>query len=243
VIRRIAPATLIVAALALFASSQAPAASAHERRNVAGTFDFVVGFSVEPALVEEPNGIDVRITDTQTKEPVVGAEKTLKAEVIVGGQTKTFDLRARFGQPGAYTADLLPTKTGTWACRFFGTINNTPVDERVESGPGRFNDGQAKTALQFPVTLPSMGELATQNERAGHNHGEAGAMMGAASPDVERALERADAARTLALTFGGVGVLLGILGVGLAVMVLRSNSALRAPGATSSPARLESEPV
>jgi len=49
-IRRIASAALVVAAMSLLAFSQTSGASAHERRAVAGTYNFVVGFIVEPAL-------------------------------------------------------------------------------------------------------------------------------------------------------------------------------------------------
>src|SRR5581483_8278764 len=220
--RRIAPVALVAAALSVLAFSHTPSASAHDRRNVAGTYNFVVGFITEPALVEEPNGIDLRITDA-ANAPVLGAEKTLKAEMSFGDQKKTVELRARFGQPGAYTADLIPTKAGTWVFRFFGAINDTPVDERFESGPGRFNDVQSKTTMQFPVALPSISELANQGTPAEHNHAESGAMA-AMSLDTQRALDQAESARTLALIFGSLGLLVGAVGAGLAVLALRSSA-------------------
>ncbi len=190
-------------------------AFAHERRTVAAKYQFVVGFITEPALIEEPNGIDLRITDAATNAPVEGVEKTLKADIIVGGQTKTVDLRARFGQPGAYTADIVPTKTGTWVFRFHGTIDGTPVDERFESGPGRFGDVEAKSALQFPAKVPSLGELAAQVSPADGQ----GAPQ---SMEAAKALNRADDARTLALLLGGGGIAVGVLGLAVGAYALTS---------------------
>ena len=212
-----------LAALALL-GPLSPSARAHERRTVAGKYTFVVGFINEPALLEEPNGIDLRITNAETNEPVEGVEKTLKADVTVGGQTKTFELRPRFGQRGAYTADLIPTKTGTWVFRFHGEIEGTRIDERFESGPGRFNDVQPKTDLQFPVQEPSIGELAQQLQRPGQPADRA-APPADLSPDVQRALERASSARTTAIAFGVGGIAIGLLGVALAIYALTSRRA------------------
>lgn len=214
-------AALTLAALTLFA--HVSGAAAHERRTVAEDYQFIVGFIDEPALLEEPNGIDLRVTNRQTNAPVDGLEKTLKADVTVGAQTRTFELRARYGQKGAYTADLIPTRAGTWSFRFHGTINGVAVDERFESGPGRFNDVQPKAELQFPVREPSIAELTQQvvqlsaPAEAGEGHGQGdghshshGAAAGAFRlPDG-------------ATLFGMSGLVVGALGVGLALYALRS---------------------
>src|SRR5829696_3240644 len=118
VMTRIIPVAAMLAALIVSALVVVPGATAHERRTVAGAYTFVVGFLNEPAYLEEPNAISLTVTNAQTNQPVEGVEKTLKVDATVGGETRTFDLRARFGQPGAYIADLIPTKTGTWAFRF-----------------------------------------------------------------------------------------------------------------------------
>src|SRR5688572_10238725 len=87
----------------------AAAASAHERREV-GDYELAVGFTGEPALVNEPNGLDLRVQlghgDDGT--PVEGLQDTLDAEISFAGETKELELRARFGQPGAYTSDIIP---------------------------------------------------------------------------------------------------------------------------------------
>ncbi len=204
-------------ALALLLISGAADASAHEQRTVAGKYNFVVGFINEPAYLEEPNGISLAVTNAQSKEPVEGVEKTLKADVVAGGQTKTVELRARFGQKGAYITDLIPTRVGTWVFRFTGTIDGTAIDERFESGPGRFNDVQSKSELQFPVKQPSIAELVQQIQRPGTPAEAASASASLASADdVQRALDRADSARSTAIGFGIAGVLTGVLGLALA---------------------------
>lgn len=77
-------------------------------------------------------------------------EKTLKAEVVVGGQIMPVELHPRFRQPGAYNGDFVPTRPGSYTFRFSGNVDGRAVNEVFESGPGRFNDVQAVAPLQFP---------------------------------------------------------------------------------------------
>lgn len=228
-------ATSAAAALALLVTSGTPSASAHERRQVAGKYTFVVGFINEPVFQEEPNGIDLRITNLQTNEPVEGVEKTLKADMTAGGQTKTVDLKTRFGQKGAYTADVIPTKGGQWIFRFYGTIEGTQIEEKFESGPGRFNEPQSKAEIQFPAKQPSIAELAQQIQQGG-KPAEAAAQpaqaAGASAEDVQRALDRANSARSTAITFGVFGIIVGLVGVtlaGYALMARRSGAGRSEP--------------
>jgi hypothetical protein len=177
------------------------AALAHERRDV-GKLQFVVGWINEPSLLGEPNGISLAITDKATGQPVEGAEKTLKASVAFGGgQPKEFALRARFGQKGAYTADVIPTRAGSYIFTFSGMVGDQPVNERFESGPGRFNDVEDVARMQFPETVPYTNELARQ-------------------------VQAAEARAQSATTFGYVGTGLGVVGTILAVLALT-----RRPGA------------
>jgi hypothetical protein len=167
---------MLAAALVAFAAASflvPTTASAHERRDV-GNYQFVVGFIGEPAFQGEPNGIDLTITDTATQQPVEGAEKTLKATIAFGGgQPREFPLRTRFRMPGKYTADLIPTRSGTYIFTFTGEINGQPVNERFESGPGRFNDVQPVTELQFPAREMAPSELAARIDEAQQAAGQA----------------------------------------------------------------------
>jgi hypothetical protein len=183
------------------------AALAHEHRDVAGgKYDFAVGFINEPALQNEPNGIDLTVLDKATQQPVEGVEKTLKASVAFGGgQAREFPLRPRFRMPGMYTADLIPTRNGSYIFTFSGTINGDQINEKFESGPGRFNDVQSASELQFPVANPAPSELQAQ---------------------LGEARQQAATANPMAL----IGLGLGVLALLLAALALFSRRAARSDG-------------
>ncbi len=153
--RFVVATTLSFLALAANASP----ALAHDRRTV-GPYQLVVGFLNEPAFTGEPNAVDLRVSDATSNQPVEGLQDTLRVEIIAGGQTRTLKLRA-LGQPGAYAADFVPTVTTTYVFNFIGKIGERTIDERFESGPGRFEEPEDATAARLPVTDP-LGDLAGQ---------------------------------------------------------------------------------
>lgn len=168
-------------------------AFAHERRSV-GKYDFVVGFLNEPAYVNQVNSVDLRVTNHETSKPVEGLDKTVKVEVLVGGKTLPLSLSARFGQAGAYNAYFLPTKVGSVIFHLTGDVEGQKVDEKFESGPGRFGDVEDTAALQFPERLADPATLSTQ---------------------VQSAQAAAASAQTMAyvgVAFGVIGTVLGVLG-------------------------------
>jgi hypothetical protein len=150
---------MVVASLGIFASP----AAAHERRTV-GPYTFVVGWIVEPAYVNQLNALDLTVTETATTKAVEGLEKTLKAELIAGGGSaiKPLTIAARFGLPGKYQGQVLPTKVGDYTFHITGTVNTTTIDEKFESGPGRFGAIEDIAPLQFPASLPSNSDLAAK---------------------------------------------------------------------------------
>lgn len=155
--------TLAAATLVAAASLTAAAmpAEAHERRMV-GPYQFVVGFLTEPAFAGAVNGVDLRVTDTRTTPPknVEGVQATLAVEVFQGGLAPlSLKLRARFGVPGAYAADFIPTRAGAYRFVFKGKIEQQDMNETFESGPGTFNDVEGTAALQYPAKVPTGGEL------------------------------------------------------------------------------------
>ena len=76
VFRRMALALLLAALLIPFTAS---VASAHGHTEV-GDYTLVIGFHNEPAYQGEPNGLDLFVTNTKTKENINGLADTLKAE-------------------------------------------------------------------------------------------------------------------------------------------------------------------
>lgn len=191
---------VVFALVALFALPAA--ASAHERRDV-GKYQFVVGFSGEPALLGLPNGALVRVMDKATNQPVEGVDKTLKVGVAFGGgQPKEFALTPQANQPGAYTAPFIPTRAGAYVFTFTGTIGEQTVNERFESGPGRFAEVATGQEMQFPETLPT-------------------------TRDLQQQVQAADARAAQATTFGYVGTALGVVGIVLAALSLLRRPAVR----------------
>ena len=185
------------------------AALAHERRAV-GPYTFIVGWMGEPSLQGQPNGIDLRISNTADGSPVTGADKTLKAAIAFGGgQPKEFPLRGVFGKDGAYTADLIPTKAGSYIFTFSGTINGTPVNEKFESGPGRFDDVADTAKLQFPDTVPAPAQMAGTVQTAQQQAQDAAGQASAAQVQIGQAR-----------AFGIAGTVIGLIGLGLAAYAL-----------------------
>lgn len=169
-------------------------ALAHEHRHV-GPYELVVGWRNEPALAEQPNGLDLRVALEEDETPVEGLEGSLQAEVIFGNQTMPLELRPRFGQPGSYTADIIPTRAGSYVFHITGSIEGTAVDERFDSADGEFSDVRPLAEMQFPEAV-----------RAGS--------------EMQGSLVAAEAAANSARLFGIAGLVAGLLGLVVAGMAL-----------------------
>lgn len=153
---------ILAALVAVIASTAVSAgvARAHEDRTV-GPYHLDVGFLSEPAYAGEPNALYLEVTDTRDDKPVEGLEKTLTAEVRVGGLAPLpLTIAPRFGQPGVYTGQFIPTKPGTYLFHLRGKIGAQDVDETFESGPNRFSDVTGPGALQYPEPVPAGSDLA-----------------------------------------------------------------------------------
>ena len=207
----------------LLALAVAPSvSSAHERRAIGGgKYDVVVGWDAEPAFVNQRNAAGFRISKAGTNpaEPVTGAEKSLQVQIRQGAQTQQFPLRAVFGQPGYYVADIVPTRAGDYIWVLSGTIGSDAVNETFDSADGKFDSVIAASGIEFPIAAPDPDQINTQ-------------------------LQTAEATTQRALTVAYIGAALGVLGCVLAVVawmsrprhrtgVLSSRDAAvrRAPGA------------
>lgn len=153
----VAAALVVATSFIAFAGS----AAAHERRTV-GPYQLVVGWLNEPAHVGLMNSLDLRVTDTRVTPPkaVEGLEKTLTVELRTGGLAPLpLTVTARFGAPGAYNGYVMPTATGTYVFTIKGKIEALDVNEKFESGPGRFGDIESTDALQYPNRVPVADDL------------------------------------------------------------------------------------
>ena len=155
-----------VAALAVVVSSFAfgtNIALGHERRAV-GPYTFVVGWINEPSYVNLLNSLDLTVTETNGGKAVEGLEKTLKADLTFGGSStpQLLTLAARFGLPGKYSGYIMPTKVGDYTFHITGTVGTTNIDEKFESGPGRFGSIESTDPLQYPAKVVANADLAAR---------------------------------------------------------------------------------
>jgi hypothetical protein len=157
----------LIVLLALLAAPSA--ALAHERRTIAGgKYDVVVGWDAEPAFVNQHNAAGIRISKAGTNpaEPVLGAEKTLRVELRQGSQTRQFALRAVFGQPGYYVADIVPTRAGDYVWTFSGSIGTDQINEAFDSADGKFDAVTGTSGIEFPVGAPDPDQVSAALQSA-----------------------------------------------------------------------------
>ncbi len=154
---------LALVAAVMLALSGSTVALAHEQRQV-GKYTLEVGWHDEPAIEGIMNAVEVEVHETASGKGVEGLTRTLRVVVSYGGLAQTFEptLRAVGGEPGSYLGDLIPTAPGDYTFRVVGTIEELKVDERFESGPGRFDPVRSPDALQFPDRVGSAGALARE---------------------------------------------------------------------------------
>ena len=152
----LAAAAVIVSSFAINTN----VALGHERRAV-GPYTFVVGWIDEPSYVNLLNSLDLTVTETNGGKAVEGLDKTLKADLTFGGSTtpQPLTLAARFGLPGKYSGYVVPTKVGDYTFHITGTIGAMNIDEKFESGPGRFGSIESTDTLQYPQKVVSNADL------------------------------------------------------------------------------------
>lgn len=192
---------IVFASLALVALSL-PSGSvlAHEEREV-GDYVLEVGWAIEPTAVESPNSLFLKVETKESGEGVQGLEETLEAEVTIGGgaHTKSLPLEASGEEPGVYGSPIVPTRTGDYTFRIYGTVGDQEVDESFSSGPETFETVEDVADLQFPDQVPSNAELAAQ--------------IAALDTDGEG---DSDTAMILAI----IGIVAGVIGIGVGAFAI-----------------------
>lgn len=156
---------MMATAVAVFLFAQIELTHAHGHLEV-DKYELTIGFKNEPAYNGEPNGLDLRVVNTETDEPVTGLADTLQAELIFGSSNRVLDIRAVWGQDGAYTADIFPVQEGDYTWRIFGEIEGVPVDVSMTSSPDTFSPIRSKADIAFPEAEMSTGELLEKAEAA-----------------------------------------------------------------------------
>lgn len=155
---------LAVGVTALIAMAVIQPAGAHEGRETGG-YTAVVGWANEPAYTGFPNAVNISLSDS-AGEPVEGLGDGLQVEVLFGDETTgLMPLEAAFDEPGLYQADMIPTRAGTYAFHFTGTIGSEPYDETFTSGDDTFDQPKNTAEVSFPAQDPTNGELAQSIEQ------------------------------------------------------------------------------
>ena len=164
--------------LTLLAFWLIPLTAFAHREVTVGSYIFEIGWVNEPVIVGERNGLYLLITaanaqdhaeatsehshdeatgDSNQEESVTGAEATLKFAVEYGSVRQSYELRPVVGQPGQYTADLLPTGEGQYTFHFSGAINGEAIDLKFEH-----EEVEPIGKLAFPEPSASSTELAAR---------------------------------------------------------------------------------
>lgn len=122
--------------------------SAHETR-IIGEEEYlvIVGLVVEPPYTDERNGLDLIIRTADDGEPVTHLEETLFAEIVApdGESTRELPVRAVYGKPGYYTADVILTQPGQYQFRIWGYVRSVKFNELFDT-----SDVAEISGIRFP---------------------------------------------------------------------------------------------
>jgi hypothetical protein len=162
-------------------------ASAHVERK-SGPFRVTMGWGEEPARSGSENFVEVGVSDT-SGAPVKARAGTLDVEVSFGQAVITLPLVPGHA-PGQFRAVIVPTRPGTYGFHVTGPIKGRNIDAQAMCSASTFDCVTDISEVQFPARDPSTGQLAQRLARA--------------LPRAERAEDRADSARGIAL--GAIGV-------------------------------------
>jgi hypothetical protein len=211
--------------------SLAPIVAAHGHTTASG-FNFVIGWSGEPAFVGQPNAVQLFVYDADEKPITDIPADAISVVVSTAGQDSAslplapaFDVEEGFGTPGEYSSDIIPTAPGDYTFHFTGTIHGTAIDVSMTSSDETFDGVVAAGDLEFPVKQPTLTEVGTRLDRI---DGRIDALQAAAPPpnaipDAQAAAATAQSQANQALE---IGALLG--GAGLVIAVIALALALRA---------------
>lgn len=213
---RFARAGVIAAGITTLVLGTATLATAHIVKQV-GPYSVALGWVHEPTYVGEQNAVQVVIKNAKG-EPVSDlTADDLKVVVTAAGKQSdplalapTFDEDTGLGIPGDYEAPIIPTAPGEYTFHLTGSIHGTAIDETATSADDTFDAAVEPTGIQFPNALPALGDVATRVERTDSR-------AQAAATSAQQANDAARGALVAGLAVGGLGALLGLAGLTLAI--------------------------
>ena len=146
-----------------------------------------------------------------TANRVSGLASTLRVELmhISTSSSVEMSLTEKFDDPGHYIAEFIPTAPGDYRVRFFGSIEETPIDETFDSGPDTFDTVIPSDAIQFPIVLESNREI--QNAAQGALD---------AVQVLENEVNANSSAASTSMIVGAIGILIGGIAIGMSVFAI-----------------------
>jgi hypothetical protein len=230
---RLRPALVAGAVAGLLLLSLAPIATAHGHTSASG-FNFVIGWSGEPALVGQPNGVELFVYDADEKPITDIPADAISVVVSTAGQDSSslslspaFDVEEGFGTPGEYSTDIIPTAPGDYTFHFTGTIHGKAIDVSMASSDQTFDGVVAPGDLEFPVKQPTLTEVGTRLDRIDGRIDAvrsavpaAGAVTDAQSA-AATAQSAADRALLIGALLGGAGLVFAVIAVWLVLRARR----------------------
>ncbi|MEK7650116.1 MAG: hypothetical protein AAB367_04150 [Patescibacteria group bacterium] len=200
-------------------------------------YEFTVGSLAEPIAVDDKTGVELRVKKLgaapaheddhgaaaghdEEGAPVTGLEQTLKVELTAGGKSKELALTPAYNDPGAYRAVFVPTVMTTYTYRFKGTIDGVAVDLSFTCNPAghpRAEDDNTMIKMTDAVARMSKGgAFGCPMAKADLGFPEPSADVVGIGARIDRAEQYAGKAKTV----GAVGILIGLIGVGIAGFAL-----------------------
>jgi hypothetical protein len=228
-------ATAASAALLLALATSLAVASAHYVFT-AGKYRVAIGWQFEPAFgtdtyVGAQNAIQVFVDIASADNPKGTPVSTLNADcshpdfqvtVTVGTTTSSpfcpapaYDGDTGNGRLDEYDYPLIPTVVGAYTFHVFGSINGTPIDQTVTSGPTTFDSIADSSAVEFPVAVPATAAIATKVDAVGQRAGDALASAQSAATTAGNAKSSATSATILAIIAIVVAVLLSAVNLAI----------------------------
>jgi hypothetical protein len=230
-------ASAVAAGVLVALTSSFAVASAHDVFT-AGRYRVAVGWQFEPAsgsdtYVDAPNAIQVFVDVASLDNPHGTPVSTLNGDcthpdfqvtVTVGSTTSSpfcpspaHDPDTGNGRLDEYDYPLIPTVVGTYTFHVFGTINGTPLDQRITSGSTTFDSIADSSSAEFPVPVPAVAAISAKVDAV--NQRASSALDSARSAATTAAAAKTDAsgASTLAIIAIVVAVLLGALNLSIGV--------------------------
>ncbi len=142
---------IMTAALLIMTAATSVPTAVHAHTTVEeGGYTIEVGWGIEPPVVGYRNTLVFDISRPSgdggagVTSGIKNAFKALDAYVVFGGASKPLDVSTD-KRPGHYFSDIIPTKTGTYAVRLDGEINDTPISVEIP-----IEDAEATAILDFP---------------------------------------------------------------------------------------------